>query len=172
MAVTTVSSSRSAGRRYARGPARMTTSMEGSMGRSRSLAISRRRRFNVFRSTAVCRCFGTITPMRGWPRGEATARTSRCSVRIRLPSRATLDRSFPCVNRRVRGKPNCLSAAVLRRQLDRQPLAPLLAATAQHFTSPPRGHARTESMRADPALVAGTVRWLSHDSLILVSQWP
>jgi hypothetical protein len=56
------------------------------------------------RSTVVRPRFGTTIPKRGCDRGEASARTSRCLVRARLPSRTTFVRSAPRVSRWLRGK--------------------------------------------------------------------
>jgi hypothetical protein len=84
---------------YASGRARMTTSTDSVVDRRRVRTSSRKRRFNRLRSTADPEYRGTIIPTRGCPRGEAIARTSRCMVRIRFPSRATLWSSTPRVSR-------------------------------------------------------------------------
>jgi hypothetical protein len=75
---------------YASRRARMTMSrgaLPCSAGSSSRRASSLRRRLSLFRSTAECWWRGTTTPMRETPRGEARTRTSRCTVRIRFPSR-------------------------------------------------------------------------------------
>jgi hypothetical protein len=51
---------------------------------------------------------------------------------------------------------------VLRRQLHRQALPPLLPAPTQDRASPSRGHPGAKTMCPDSALVAGTVCWLAH----------
>ena len=67
------------------------------------------------------------------------------------------------VMRRARGNANAASdAGVLAGKLYRQALASFLPTAAQNFTSPLRGHARAKSVCADAALVAGTIRWLTH----------
>ena len=135
-----------------------------SCGSSLSRTSSRRRRLRRFRSTALCWCRGTTTPIRGNARGEARTRTSRCGVRIRFPSRMTVWMSLLRVNRLRRGNPKPLSGAcVLARKFDGQASTSLLTATAQDFTSPLGFHARAESVCLDPALVSGTVGWLTHD---------
>src|SRR6478672_1706777 len=101
--------------------------------------------------------------MRGMPRGEARTRTSRCTVRIRFPSRRTVCMSEPRVSRWRRGKPKpSLRACVLVWQLNGEALPALLATAAENFTSPLGFHTRTESVRLDTALVAGTIRRLTH----------
>jgi hypothetical protein len=59
---------------------------------------------------------------------------------------------------------NVLRAGVLRRQLNRQPLAPLFPAACQHFASPPSRHPLAETMRLDPALIPRPIRGLTHNS--------
>src|SRR6476620_1453272 len=104
--------------------------------------------------------------MRERARGEARTRTSRCTVRIRFPSRMTVCRSWPRVNRWRRGNPKpSLSAGVLVRKLHSEALPPLLATTAEYFASPLRFHARAESVRLDPALVTRTIGGLTHGRL-------
>jgi len=101
--------------------------------------------------------------MREKPRGEARTRTSRYAVRIRFPSRMTFCMSGLRVSRCCRGKPKPSSGAgVLVWQLDGEALAALSAATAENCTSPLGFHARAKSVRLDPALVAGTIRRLTH----------
>ncbi len=101
--------------------------------------------------------------MRETARGEALNRTSRCTVRTRFPSRMTSCNSWPRVNRERRGKPKpSLRACVLVWQLNGETLAPLLTTPAENCTSPLGFHARPESVRLDPALVAGTICWLTH----------
>jgi hypothetical protein len=88
--------------------ARIAMSVDGrslSFGNSSIRTSSRSRRFRRFRSTAECRWRGTTTPIRECARGEARARTSRCTVRIRFPSRMTFCRSRPRVSRLRRGNP-------------------------------------------------------------------
>src|SRR6185503_5268121 len=104
-----------------------------------------------------------MIPIRERPRGEARIRTSRYAVRIRFPSRMTFCMSRPRVRLCCRGKPKpSLCACVLVWQLNGEALASLLAAAAENFTSPFRFHARAESMRLDQALIAGTIRRLTH----------
>lgn len=74
-------------------------------------------------------------------------------------------RSAPRVILLARAYRRLLGGRVLRRQLDRQPLAPLLAAPAQNCASPLGLHAGVESMLANPALVPRTIRRLAHSYL-------
>jgi hypothetical protein len=68
-------------------------------------ASSRKRRFTRFRATALCLKRGTTRPILHpvdcsiCARGEAAARTSRCLVRMRFPSRAIRCSSAPRVIR-------------------------------------------------------------------------
>lgn len=72
---------------YAEGSARMTRSTPRIAEGARILVrtSSRNLRFNLFLSAAVLPCFGTTSPDLAKLNGEAVARTSRCSVRHRLP---------------------------------------------------------------------------------------
>src|SRR3954468_18114495 len=104
--------------------------------------------------------------MRERARGEARTRTSRCTVRIRFPSRTTVCRSCPRVSRWRRGNPKpSLGAGVLVRKPYGEALPPLLATTTQYCASPLRFHARAESVRLDPALVTRTIGGLAHGRL-------
>src|SRR4051812_6264309 len=97
------------------------------------------------------------------PRGEARTRTSRCTVRIRFPSRMTVWMSRPRVSRWRRGKSKpSLRACVLVWQLNGEALTTLLATTAENCTSPLGFHACAESVRLDAALVPGTICRLTH----------
>jgi hypothetical protein len=58
-----------------------------------------------------------------------------------------------------------LRAGVFVRELDGETLASLLAAAAEYFASPPRGHALAKAMCPDAALVTGTVGGLAHTKL-------
>ena len=96
-------------------------------GSSSMRTSSRSRRFNWLRSTVVCLCRGTTIPTRGQSRGEASTRTSRCTVRIRFPSRMTDGSSRLCVSRLRRGKPRPpLRSGVLVRELYGEALPALL----------------------------------------------
>src|ERR1044071_45788 len=107
-----------------------------------------------------------MTPIREWPRGEASIRTSKYAVRIRLPSRMTVRMSWRRVSRKARGKPKpSLCARVLRGQFDGETFSSLLAAAAEHFASPARLHAGAKPVSLDAALVAGTIGWLTHGAL-------
>ena len=148
---------------YAVGRERITRSTAGRVGSNSVLTISRRRRFNLLRSTAVCPCFGTITPTRGCPRGEARYRTSKCRLRIRFPPRMTDSRSLFRVSRNSREKRRrSLGSGVLVRQADRQNRATLLAAAAENCASPFGCHTRAKSVGTDAALVPGTICGLTH----------
>lgn len=72
---------------YAAGSARITRSTPRIPAGARILVrtSSRSLRFNLFLSTDVLPCFGTTSPDLAKLNGEAVARTSRCSVRHRLP---------------------------------------------------------------------------------------
>ena len=106
-------SSTSYGASYARGFARMTRSTGGSRRRSRVRTISLSRRFSRFRDTADCLCFGTTSPTRGCIKGEATTRTSKCSVRNRFPFVLTRRSSVRLVSRWLRGNVSDSGACVL-----------------------------------------------------------
>jgi hypothetical protein len=147
---------------YASGFARTRTSKPCSLGSSLLLTSSRRRRFTRFRSTILCLCFGTTIPTRGCNNREADARASRRSVCMRFPVRLTASRSASLVSRWLRGNPSVLGAGVFRRQLDGKPFASLLTAPAENFTTPFSSHPQPETMRADAALVTGTVGGLAH----------
>ncbi len=161
----------------------MSTSTPVSTGSMRVLTSSLRRRRSLFLSTMIRPYFGTTTPTLAHDDGEAAIRTSSTPVFTRFPVRLTssmsearaslcarayfrLDVSRPCY-----AAASCLRAGVLRRQLHRQTLAPLLAATRQYFTTPARGHPLTESMRLDPSLVTRTVRRLTHDYSLYTGFW-
>jgi hypothetical protein len=149
--------------------ARIAMSADGrslSFGKSSIRTSSRSRRFSWFRATAVCWCRGTTTPTRECARGEARARTSRCMVRIRFPSRMTVCRSRPRVSRLRRGnrKP-WLGACVLAWQLNGEALAPLLTAAAEHCTTPLGLHASAKPVSLDAALVARAISRLTHGQL-------
>jgi hypothetical protein len=67
------------------------------------------------------------------------------------------------VIRRERPKPKVGSGAgVLAGQFDREALSTLLAPPTQDRAPPLRFHARAKTVCPNPALVAGTVRWLAH----------
>jgi hypothetical protein len=140
----------------------MSTSKPPTCGRSSRRTNSPSRRFTRFRATALCPNLGTTIPTR--PRGtrEARLRTSQCAVRMRFPSRAARWISPARTNRRARGKRARSGAGVLGWKLNGEALAPLLPTTAQDIAPPARRHARPIPMRADSALVAGTVSWLAH----------
>lgn len=147
---------------YALGHGRINTSIGAITGSMRVRTNSRSRRLSRFRSTMVRLYFGTMIPTRANANGEATIRTSKCPVLIRFPVRLIASMS---VAREIRcARENVLRAGVLRRQLNRQPLAPLLPATCQHFASPPSRHPLAETMRLDPALVPRPIRGLTHNS--------
>ena len=124
--------------------------------------ISRSRRLSRFRSTALCPYFGTRKPTRGWRRGEARTRTSRCLVRTRFPFRPTSWMSEPFVSRWLRGKVSPLRGSVLRWQLYRETPTSLLASPTQYFAAPFGFHPRPEAVGSDPSLVAGAICWLTH----------
>jgi hypothetical protein len=81
---------------------------------------------------------------------------------MRFPVRLTASRSASLVSRLRRGNLSDLGAGVLCRQLDRKPLASLLTAPAENFTTPFSSHPQSETMRTDTALIAGTVGGLAH----------
>ena len=147
---------------YAFGHDRINTSHGGRTGNSRIRTSSRSRRRSKLRSTIVCLCFGTMIPTRANANGEAATRTSRCPVLIRFPVCLTPSISVARDNRCARE--NVLHAGVLRRELNRQPLAPLFTAARQHFASPASRHPLAETMRLDPALVPRPIRGLTHNS--------
>jgi hypothetical protein len=160
--------------RYALGSARITMSIpvgEASARRAPRILIrasSRTLRLSRFLSTAECPYLGTTNPIRQSPRVVIATRASRSTARSRLPSRAAARRSLPRVSRCRRGKRRSSRAAgsgagVLRRELDRQPLAAFPATAAQNFTPPPGRHPLTESVCANASLVAGTIRRLTHN---------
>ncbi len=156
--------------RYATARARMMTSSGPIRGRISNRAISRNRRFSRFRATADSAYLGTMNPTRPspsprppeCPRGEAIHRSSRLSVRIRFPSRVTRSISARRVNRCGRANRRRSGARVLRRKPNGQPLPTLLATPTQYLTPPPRRHPLQKSVRANPALVPRTIRWLAH----------
>ena len=136
--------------------------------RRRSRVNSRSSRLSRLRRTADCPCFGTTKPTREGPSRLTATRASINVPRSRRPSRATARSSLPRVRRWRRGKrrrsrdEESSGAGVLRRKLDGEALAPLLASATQDFSSPLRRHPRAEPVRADASLVAGTVRRLTH----------
>ena len=142
-----------------------------SLGRSRVLDSSRRRRLIRFRATAECRNRGTTRPIRvrvpaGRTRGEAMARTSRNVARIRFPSWAICCSSAPRVMRALRGNLSDASgvsgSGVLVRDADRQLLPSLLPAAGKSLTTPFGFHTRTEPVRLEAPRVSRTVSRLSH----------
>jgi hypothetical protein len=148
----------------------MTTSTGGAVGRRRVRTSSRSRRFKRLRSTADPAYRGTTIPTRGCPRGEAIARTSRCAVRIRFPSRATPWSSAPRASRWLRGKlspsrDSRSGAGVFTRDPNGQPLPPFLPTAAEGLAPPLRRHASTEPVRTGAPLVTGTVGGLTHGTL-------
>lgn len=148
---------------YAPGFARTTTSMGGRRRNSCVRMISRSLRLSRLRDTADCRCLGTTSPTRGCAKGEAMTRTSRCSVRNRFPFVLTCRSSARCVSRWLRGNASDSGACVLGRQLNGEPLAALLATTAENCAAPFCCHALAESMGTDAALVAWTIGGLAHE---------
>src|SRR5215213_7281867 len=96
---------------------------------------------------------------------------SKCRLRIRFPSRMTASISLLRVSRNWRenrAREACpepaegSGAGVLAREAHRQDLAALLPAAAEYCASPLGFHARAESVRANAALVPGTIRGLTH----------
>ena len=73
--------------------------------------------------------------------------------------------SDPFVSRKLRGNVSPLRCGVLGWELDGQTTTTLLAPTTQYLATPFRLHSRAESMRTDPALVSGTISWLTHLTL-------
>ena len=157
---------------YASGRILSTMSTLIPVGTRNVRASSRKRRFTRFRETAVCLKRGTTKPILHpvggcsiCARGEA-ARTSRCLVRMRFPSRAIRCSSAPRVIRAWRGKPNetvgVLRSGVLIRNAHSDLLASLLPATSKRCASPFCFHTRTETVRLEPPSVAWAVGWLSH----------
>src|SRR4249919_3271435 len=100
-------------------------------------ANSFRRLLRRFLSTIVCPCFATITATLACKSRESVARTSRCSVRIRLPAFFTSSRSEFRVSLRLRGYPYLLGAGVLAWQPYCQLLPPFLPTAAQNLAAPP-----------------------------------
>ena len=128
--LTTSLSSISKGASYADERLLTTTSTVPRRGMILVRASSFRRLLRRFLSTIVCPCFATITVTLACESRESAARTSRCSVRIRLPAFFTSSRSELRVSRRLRGYPYLLGAGVLAWQPDRQLLPSFLPATA------------------------------------------
>jgi len=141
-------------------------SIAGAPGMIRVRASSRKRRRSRLRSTIVCPCFDTITATLACENGEPLARTSRCSVRSRLPVRFTSSRSDSRVILKTREYPFPLRACVLARQPYSQLLPSLLATSAQDLTTPPRRHPLPKPVRPNPTLIPGTVSWLTHKELL------
>jgi len=157
---------------YASGRMRITTSAARSKGRSRVRDSSRSRRLTRFLATAVCRWRGTIRPTlvcvpAERAKGEAVARTSRRTVRMRFPSCAIRCSSAPRVIRARRGKPSdalgASGSCVLVRDTDGELLPSLLAAASKGLTTPLGLHTRTKPVRLEPSRVSRTVGRLSHD---------
>lgn len=91
LSISTFSSSNDAS--YPTGSDRTTMSADPATGISRVLANSLSRRLNLFRSTIVWPNLPTTTATRACESRESMARTSRCSVRSRLPALFTCSRS-------------------------------------------------------------------------------
>ena len=147
---------------YAVGNDLITTSAEIVMGRICVRASSRRRLFNRLRSTIEWLCFATTIPSLIEESRESAARTSRCSVRNRLPALLTRSRSAARVSLRLREYPTFLRPGVLTWQPDRKLLSPLFSAATQDLSSPPCRHPLPKTMRPNTALVSRTVSWLTH----------
>lgn len=88
---------------YAEGNDLTTMSSGCRTGSSRVRTISRSLRRRRFRSTIVWPCFPTITAARACESRESLARTSRWSVRSRLPAFFACSRSSSRVSRLLRG---------------------------------------------------------------------
>ena len=88
---------------YAEGKDLTTRSIPPIAGRSLVRTSSRSLRRRRFRSTMLCRCFPTTTAARACESRESLARTSRCSVRSRLPAFFTCSRSDSRVSLELRG---------------------------------------------------------------------
>ena len=142
---------------------------------------SRRRRFSRFRATAECLNRGIIKPIRTpfqaspeHTRGEAAARTSICTVRMRFPSRAMRCSSAPRVIRAFRGKLRDTFAVLCSRVLvwdtNRQLLSPLFSTSSKGRTSPLCFHSRTKTVRFEPACITRAISWLSHKLLQIRSR--
>src|SRR5580704_6282430 len=105
-----------------------------------------------------------MNPTRGCDRAEAVTRASKSGAltgnRTRLPVRRTAASSALAVSRYRRG--NDSRAGVLRGQANGQPLTPLFPTATQCFTAPACRHSRTESVRLNAALIAGTIGGLAH----------
>ncbi len=103
----------------------------------------------------------------GRAKGEAIARTSRKTVRIRFPSCAIRSRSAPRVMRARRGKPSdglgASGSCVLVRDSDGELLPSLFAAASKCLTTPLGLHTRTKPVRLEPPRVTRAVRWLPHN---------
>lgn len=98
--------------------------------------------------------------LREW---EASPRSSSSFDRTRFPSCRTTWSSFFPVSRELRGKPSRSGASVFGRKLHRQPLPPLLATSAENFSSPLIRHTRPEAVCLHPALITRPICWLTHD---------
>jgi hypothetical protein len=147
---------------YPEEKARTTISIAPMAGITRIRTSSRNLRRSRFRSTIVCPCFPTITATRACKSRESLARTSRCSVRSRLPALFTSSISDSRVSLWLREYPYSLRAGVLARQPDRQLLSSFLATTAQDLTTPSCRHSFPKPVCTNTTLVAGTVGWLTH----------
>lgn len=88
---------------YAEGRDLTTRSTPPITGRSFVRSSSRNLRRRRFRSTMLWRCFPTTTAARACESRESLARTSRCSVRSRLPAFFTCSRSDSRVSLKLRG---------------------------------------------------------------------
>jgi hypothetical protein len=136
--------------------------MPSTVGRTCERAISRKRRFVRFLSTAFQPCFGTTMPILVQREREADTRASRHSVCIRFPLRLKNSRSVSLVRRDPRGNPKGLRAGVLGWKLYRKPLAPLFATTAKDLSAPFSSHPQPEPMSSDTTFIARTVGRLTH----------
>ncbi len=87
---------------YASRLARTSKSNGPACGSNRILSSSRRRRFNLFRSTALKVNLGTTTAVRACPLAESSRRTSSSRARILTPERDRRPISPPRVMRRAR----------------------------------------------------------------------
>lgn len=79
-----------------------------SCGRMSLRSTSRSRRFSLLRCTTVRRCFGTITPIRGYTKREVESKTSRWTVLLLFPFVISARISLLLVMRRDPGR-RCLT---------------------------------------------------------------
>src|SRR5687767_3360305 len=120
----------------------------------------------------LCLCFGTITPTRGYDRGEAESKTSRWAVLLLFPRCISARISVPAVIRRARGNrrlglssPRAASAtlfALLAADGDAEALTALLAARVQNGSTALRRHARAEPMLVLALAIVRIVCRLAH----------